>query len=82
MDDPMVKRGQVTLELAFGFALAIILFYASVTLFLYLNNRMVERQQEYERGAKGRGRVAGTASSASADIQVDEAALPSLDFFD
>lgn len=81
----MVKRGQVTLELVFAFVLTIILFYASVTIFVYLNNRMVKRQQEYELGASGgRGRVAAADPDAKkkTDVQVDEAALPALNFFD
>lgn len=79
----MVKRGQVTLELVFAFVLTIILFYASVTIFVYLNNRMVRRQQAYE-SSPFYGRVAAADPDAKkkTDVQVDEAELFSLNFFD
>lgn len=78
----MVKRAQVTLELALSICMAVILFLASAAIFLYLTERMVRRQQAYESSSSAYGRVQGAYVHADDVVQVDENALPGLDFFD
>lgn len=47
------NRAQVSLELSISLIAACILLVASVKLFVWLNNRFILRQQDYEAGRVG-----------------------------
>ena len=74
------KYSQVTLELAFAMSLVVILFWATAQVFLYVNNRLIARQQYYESSSIS-GRATAGYYEADEEIQVDETDLPVLDFF-
>ena len=45
----MTEKGQSTMEVGIALIVVILFLLASLKIFLWLNNRMVWRQQEYER---------------------------------
>ncbi len=73
-------NGQVTLEFAFAMVIVLLLFWAAVAIFLYVNNRLVIRQQYYESSPEcGREIAADTATNWTVEVNEDE--LANLDFF-
>ena len=74
------KYSQVTLELAFAMSVVVILFWATAQVFLYVNNRLIARQQYYE-SEPSFGREEAGKYGVDNEIQVDENHLPGLDFF-
>lgn len=66
--------GQSTLELTVAMIAVFILLLASVKLFVWVNERLVLRQEDYEAT-----RVA--AASNNPGVQVDESGYPLLDIF-
>lgn len=73
-------KSQVTLEFAFTIIIIVLLFMGAVKLFLYVNNRMVIREQFYENSADYGRNIAGGQGAINKEIQVDERKLPDLDF--
>jgi hypothetical protein len=74
---PAGKRSQVSLELAASLVVIFILIFGTLQVFLWLNKRLVQRQQDYEAN-----RVA--AANSASEIQVDEtdqAKYPKLNIF-
>jgi len=74
------KYAQVTLELALAMSMVVLLFWATAQVFLYVNNRLVARQQYYE-SSPGGGRGVAGAHDVDDEVQVDETILPEVDFF-
>lgn len=70
----LFKRGQSTLELTVAMIAVFILLLASVKTFVWVNQRMVLRQEDFEAT-----RV--TAASNNPGVQVDESGYPLLDIF-
>ena len=67
------KMGQVTLEITLGLIGILLLLLASVQVFVWVNERLVLRQEDYEGSVEGRkqfGRV--EAGKADKEVQVDE----------
>ena len=75
-----IKDSQVTLELAFTLSLIVLLFWAAAQSFLYVNNRLIIRQQYYE-SSEDMGRQIAADVDTEDEIQVRERDLPELDFF-
>ncbi len=69
-----LKKGQSSLEMAIAFVAVFILLLGSARIFVWLNQRMVTRQEAYEQT-----RIA--AASNQPGRAVDESALPALDIF-
>lgn len=67
-------KGQSSLELTVALIAAFILLLGTVKLFVWVNERMVLRQEDYEAT-----RVA--AASDNPGVEVDESAYPLLDIF-
>lgn len=74
------KKGQVTLDFALALICILILFFASAVLFFWVNGQLVKRQQYYE-SQPDYGRVKAAGINETKEIQVNEEALPKLDFF-
>ena len=70
----LFKRGQSTLELTVAMIAVFILLLSSVKIFVWVNQRMVLRQEDFEQS-----RVA--AASNNPGVQVDESGYPLLDIF-
>ncbi|MFA5150508.1 MAG: hypothetical protein WC937_02700 [Candidatus Omnitrophota bacterium] len=71
------KQAQVSLELAASLVVVFVLLFGTLQVFLWMNKRLVQRQQDYE--AK---RV--TAANSAAEVQTDEtdqAKYPKLNIF-
>ncbi len=71
------RKGQATLELSVAIICLILLFVATVKIFLWLNKTMVTRQGDYERGVTGR--VQASNSNATEPVQVNETQYQPLD---
>lgn len=71
----VIERGQVSLEITIAFIALFILLLGSVKIFVWLNEQMVLRQEDYEST-----RVAG--GSSNSEVQVDESDYPKLDIFE
>ncbi|MDD2927409.1 MAG: hypothetical protein PHE30_00975 [Candidatus Omnitrophica bacterium] len=71
------KQAQVSLELAASLVVVFVLLFGTLQVFLWMNKRLVQRQQDYE--AK---RV--TAANSASEVQTDEtdqAKYPKLNIF-
>ena len=68
------KTGQASLELAASLVAVFILLFGALQVFLWVNKRLAQRQQDYE--VK---RV--EAANSSSEVQVDESKYPKLDIF-
>ena len=88
-------RGQATLELTVALIIVMLLLVGAVKTFVWLNERMVMRQQDFEssRVAAGSTAPAGVTYSAldnatpndlkiSGEVVVDESAYPALNIFE
>lgn len=67
------KKAQVTLEITLGFIGALLLLLGALKVFVWVNERLVLRQEDYEGSVEGRkqfGRV--EAGKADTEVQVDE----------
>ncbi|MBU3934116.1 hypothetical protein KKD20_06880 [Patescibacteria group bacterium] len=68
------NKAQSTLEITVALIAVFILFLGSVKIFVWVNERMVLRQEAYEKT-----RV--SAGSSNFEVQVDESDFPKLDIF-
>lgn len=72
------KKAQVALELATAMVGIILLLYGAVAIFMWANNRLIVRQEDYE-GSSDYGRVKAAGEEVSEEVQVDESEYPELD---
>lgn len=70
------NKAQASLELSAAIIVLLLLFVASLRIFIWLNKTMVQRQGSYERNSTT-GRIA--AGSANSEVQVDETQYKKLD---
>lgn len=76
-------RAQASLELSISLICVFLLLFASFNIFLWVSQRIVHRQQDYEGGLTGR-LVAGTIGSFFGSVEpneANEARYPKLDIF-
>lgn len=70
-------RGQATLELAVSFICVFILIFGSLSVFVWVNKRLVHQQEEYEET-----RVTAGADQPGRGVDyADESRYPKLDIF-
>lgn len=67
-------KAQVSLEMAITFITVFILLLGALNLFVWLNQRFILLQRDYEQG-----RVAAASSTSAQEQQVNESAYPKLD---
>lgn len=71
------RKAQASLELALSLTCALLLLFGSLNLFLWLNRRIVHRQEDYENT-----RVAAGSNQPGVEVnQQDAARYPRLDIF-
>ena len=71
------KNGQVSLELAASLVVLFILLFGTIQVFLWLNKRLVQRQQDYEAN-----RVAAANSGSEVQVnETDQNKYPDLNIF-
>ncbi len=80
------RDGQSTLEMSAALVLLLLLLVGSVRIFVWLNERMVARQIDYEHttvraGNTALGAVDINDQAATNGLQVDESAYPALNVF-
>lgn len=71
---PTTQTAQATLEITLALISVLLLLLGSLKLFLWVNQRLVQRHQDYENSRVS----AGTSFS---ETQVDETAYPELNIF-
>ena len=72
-------KAQVSLELSIALISVLILLLGSLNVFVWVNQRLVWRQRDYEDTRVKAGST--TLDSTLEEIQVDESAYPKLDAF-
>ena len=75
------KKAQATIELTLAFICFFLLLFGTLKIFIWMNERMVRRQQDYEatRVAAGKLEPGQTLEDVGADL--DESDYPRLDIF-
>lgn len=71
------NRAQASLEVTLAFICVIILLIGSVKIFVWLNERMVQRQKDYEATRV----AAGNLTMGQTGVYVDESNYAKLDIF-
>ena len=74
------KTGQVTLEIALSLICVFLLLWGSVKVFVWVNGRLVLRQEDYESSADY-GRIKAGSSSEEVPLQESVSPYPELDIF-
>lgn len=72
--------GQVTLEIAFALVCVFLLLLGSAKVFVWVNERLVLRQEDYE-GSLDYGRVKAGSSSEEVPLRESSSPYPKLDIF-
>lgn len=70
------SKGQGSLEMIVSLIGLVILLLGTVNIFIWINQRMVTRQKDYENS-----RISAGSDTSGNEIQVDESAYPKLDVF-